>query len=410
MSPQLQPVPAAAAEEHQFHDWLHALAPRTWVSYGLIALNVAVWAWMVARGVDAFHPPAELLLQWGGNAASEVQRGQVWRLLTATFVHSGIVHLVMNMLGLWAIGQTAERIYGHRVFLGIYLGSALAASALSLHFSAQKTVSVGASGAVFGLAGVVLVAVLRHRDTMPRLFGKQMLRGIGFFVVYSLAQGFLQAGVDNAAHVGGLLAGALMGCILPVRPDLLRARPQARGRAVLALAAVAALVVGLAALAPPAAVDFQRKYAGAAAFELAMRNFNAAMLRLGQESQLLRAGKLSAQQSDERSRSVHAPAFRQVQAELAAVWLPPGDPRNALLQEVRQQAGWMAEVQGMASVTPPGSSQPQPADPARMAALQAAIQASSQRLALLIRTQNGPQNRPERGPEPPAKSTRPGIQ
>jgi hypothetical protein len=99
-----------------------------------------------------------------------------------------------------------------------------------------------------------------------------------------------------------------------------------------------------------------------------------------------------------------------VQAELAAVWLPPGDPRNALLQEVRQQAGWMAEVQGMASVTPPGSSQPQPADPARMAALQAAIQASSQRLALLIRAQNGPQNRPERGPEPPAKSTQPGIQ
>ncbi|MEO6275053.1 MAG: rhomboid family intramembrane serine protease [Rhodoferax sp.] len=377
-----QPLPPAVAEEHLFQDWLHDLAPRTWVSYGLIALNAAVWAWMVARGVDPFHPPAELLLDWGGNAASEVQRGQVWRLLTATFVHSGIVHLVMNMLGLWAIGQTAERIYGHRVFLGIYLGSALAASALSLHFSAQKTVSVGASGAVFGLAGVVLVAVLRHRDTMPRLFGKQMLRGIGFFVVYSLAQGFLQTGVDNAAHVGGLLAGALIGCILPVRPELMKAQPQVRGRAVWAVAAVGALVVGLTALAPPAAVDFQHKYA-VAAFEQAMRSFNMAMLRLGQESQLLRAGKLSPQQEDERSRSVHAPAFRQVQAELAVVRLPPGDPRNGLLQEVRLQAGWMAELQGMASVTPPGSSQPQAADPARMAALQAAIQASTQRLALL---------------------------
>ena len=407
--PPLQPITAAVADEHQLHDWLHALAPRTWVSYGLIALNVAVWAWMVARGVDPFHPPAELLLDWGGNAASEVQRGQVWRLLTATFVHSGIVHLVMNMLGLWAIGQTAERIYGHRVFLGIYIGSALAASALSMHFSAQKTVSVGASGAVFGLAGVVLVAVLWHRDTMPRLFGKQMLRGIGFFVVYSLAQGFLQTGVDNAAHVGGLLAGALMGCILPVRPDLLQALPQARKRALLALAAVAALVVGLAALAPAAAVDFQHKYA-AAAFDQAMRSFNVAMLRLGQESQLLRDGKLSLQQADERSRSVHAPAFRQAQAELAAVRLPPGDPRNALLQELRQQAGWMVELQGMASVTPPGGSQPQPVDPARMAALQAQMQASSQRLARLIGFQTVPQSRPERGPEPPLKSTQPGIQ
>ncbi|BDT66425.1 rhomboid protease GlpG [Comamonadaceae bacterium OS-1] len=385
MVPRLQPsAPAhpAAGEEHQLHHWLHALAPATWVTYGLIVLNVAVWVLMVSLGVNVFSPPAELLLHWGGNAASEVQRGQVWRLLSATFLHSGIVHLVMNMLGLWAIGQTAERIYGHRVYLGIYLASALAGSALSLHFSAQQTVSVGASGAVFGLAGVVLVAVLRHRDSMPRLFGKPMLRGIGFFVVYSLAQGFLQTGVDNAAHVGGLLAGALMACILPVRPDLLQSRAHARGRELLALAAIAALVGGLVALAPPAAVDFQRKYTGAAAYDQGMRSFNAAMRQLGLESQWQRAGKLTAQQADERSRSVHAPAFRKAQAELAAAWLPPGDPRNALLHAVRLQAGWMAEMQAMESVTPPGSSQPQPVDPARMAELQAAIQRSAQRFAL----------------------------
>ncbi len=375
--------PPALAEEHQFHDRLHALAPHTWVTYGLIALNVAVWGLMVARGVDVFTPRAELLLRWGGNAASEVQRGQAWRLLTAAFLHSGIVHLVMNMLGLWAIGQTAERIYGHRVFLGIYLGSALAASALSLHFSAQTTVSVGASGAVFGLAGVLLVAVLRHRESLPRLFGKQMLRSLGFFVVYSLAQGFLQTGVDNAAHVGGLLAGALMGCILPVRPDLLRVRPPLRGAVLWALAAVATVVLGLAVLAPPAAVDFQRRYAGAAAFDLGLRSFHAAMQRLGQDSQLRRSGQLTAQDADARSRSVHAPAFRQVQAELAAAWLPPGDPRLALLQELRQLVGWMVELQAMDSTTPPGSSQPQPVDLARMAVLQAAIQRATQHLAWL---------------------------
>ncbi|WP_367849173.1 rhomboid family intramembrane serine protease [Rhodoferax sp. WC2427] len=379
--PRLQPIPPAAGEEHQLHHWLHALAPATWVTYGLIALNVVVWALMVSQGANPFSPPAEVLLHWGGNAASEVQRGQVWRLLSAPFLHSGIVHLVMNMLGLWAIGQTAERIYGHRVYVGIYLGSALAGSALSLHFSAQQTVSVGASGAVFGLAGVVLVAVLRHRDSMPRLFGKPMLRGIGFFLVYSLAQGFLQTGVDNAAHVGGLLAGALMACILPVRPDPLRSRAHARGRELLALAAMVALLGGLVLLAPPAAVDFQRKYTGAAAFEQGMRSFNAAMRQLGLESQWRRAGKLTVQQADERSRSVHAPAFRKAQTDLAAAWLPPGDPRNALLQAVRQQAAWMAEMQAMESVTPPGSSQPEPADPARMAELQALIQRSAQRFA-----------------------------
>nr|WP_315186354.1 rhomboid family intramembrane serine protease [uncultured Albidiferax sp.] len=389
----MQPTPSAAGEERQLQDWLHALVPQTWVTYGLIALNVAVWVLMVVQGANLFTPPAELLLHWGGNATSEVQRGQVWRLLTATVVHGGIVHLVMNMLGLWAIGQTAERIYGHRVFLAMYLGSALAGSALSLHFAAQTTVSVGASGAVFGLAGVVLVAVLRHRDSMPQLFGKQMLRGMGLFVVLSLAQGFLQAGVDNAAHVGGLLAGALLACILPVRPDPQGPPAQARGRALLAGAALAMLVGGLVLLAPPAAVDFQRKYTGAAAFEQGMRSFNAAMRQLGIESQWLRAGKLTVQQADERSRRVHAPAFRKAQAELAAAWLPPQDPRNALLQAVRQQAAWMVEMQAMESVTPPGSSTPQPVDPARMAALQALMQASVRRLALSPGTQPHPPRR-----------------
>jgi rhomboid protease GluP len=308
--------------------------------------------------------------------------------LSATFLHGGLLHLAMNMLGLWAIGQTAERIYGHRVFLGVYLSTGLVASAFSLHFSAQKTISVGASGAVFGLAGIVLVAVLRHRASLPRLYGRQMLRSLGFFLAYSLAQGYLQTGVDNAAHVGGLLAGAVLGCILPLQLDRQRFQSQVRGRALAALAAVAALVGGLVVLAPPAAVDFQRGYVGAAAFDKGLHRFNAAMQRLGQEAQLLRAGKLTPQQSDARSRSIHAPAFRQAQTELAAAWLPPNDPRTALLQEVRQLSAWMAELQGMESVTPPGSNQPQPADPARMAVLQKAIQASLRRWVVLA-TQAG---------------------
>ena len=375
------PGQSSLFEEAQFHDRLHALAPHTWVTYGLIALNLAVWGLMVAQGVDAFAPRAEALWHWGGNTASEVQRGQVWRLLTAIFLHGGMLHLATNMLGLWAIGQTAERIYGHRLYGGVYLGAGLAASAFSLHFSAQKAISVGASGAVFGLAGVVLVAVLRHRARLPRLYGRQMLRSLGFFLLYSLVQGFLQTGIDNAAHIGGLLAGALLGGFLPVRPELLRTPPPVHGRAIVAAAAVAVLVGGLVLLAPPAAVDFQRGYAGAAAFDTGLRSFHAAMQGLGQESQLRRAGQLTAQQADVRRRSLHAPAFRQAQAELAAAWLPPGDPRTALLKEVRQLSAWMVELQAMEWATPPGSSQPQPVDPARMAVLQAAVQSSARRWA-----------------------------
>lgn len=382
-------VPAAQAsnalmEERQFQTQLKALAPHTWVTYGLIAVNLAVWGTMVAQGADAFRPSVELLLNWGGNATSEVQRGQWWRLLAATFLHGGVVHLAMNMLGLWAIGQTVERIYGHWVFMLVYLGSALCGSALSLHFSAQSAVSVGASGAVFGLAGALLVAVFQHRKTLPKIFGKQMLGGMGFFVFYSLAQGFARTGIDNAAHVGGLLAGAVMAFILPERFDMLRFQAQVKPRALAALAVVLGLVVGLAVLAPPAALDIQRSYEGAAAFDRGMQGFNLAFKQLGQDAQQVKAGTLTEADMDARGRSVHAPTFQKVQADLEAAWLPPGDPRSGLLQEVRHFNALMVEALSMDSVPEPGSTRLAPADPVRMAVLEADMQKSSERMSRLV--------------------------
>jgi rhomboid protease GluP len=370
-------------EERQFQDRLKAWAPYTWVTYALIATNFAVWGLMVARGADAWKPSVELLLQWGGNAASEVQRGQWWRLLTAAFLHGGVVHLVMNMLGLWAIGQTAERIYGHRVFLLLYLGAALCGSALSLHFSAQQAVSVGASGAVFGVAGALLVAVFRHRKTLPSIFGKQMLGGMGFFVVYSLAQGFAHTGIDNAAHVGGLLSGALMAFLLPGRFDVPHSQAQVKSRAAVALVLALGVAAGLAVLAPPAALDIRRSYEGAAAFDRGMQGFNRAFQQLAADAQRAKGGNLSEADLDERSRSVHAPAFQQVQAELSKAWLAPADPRNPVRQEVQHFNTLVIEALSMASVVAPGSSRPVPVDPRRMAVLQVEMQKSSARMAAL---------------------------
>ncbi|WP_394787550.1 rhomboid family intramembrane serine protease [Rhodoferax sp.] len=370
-------------EERQFQDQLKALAPHTWVTYGLIAINVAVWGLMVAQGADVLKPSVELLLQWGGNATSEVQRGQWWRLLTAAFLHSGVVHLAMNMLGLWVIGQTVERIYGHRVFLLVYLGSALCGSALSLHFSAQKAVSVGASGAVFGLAGALLAAVFQHRKTLPKIFGKQMLSGMGFFVLYSLVQGFAQTGIDNAAHVGGLLAGALMAFILPERFDMAQYRAQLKPRAAAALVLALGLTFGLAVLAPPAALDIQRSYDGMAAFNRGMQGFSTAMKQLGQEAQQAKAGGMTEVEWDARGRSVHAPAFQKVQADLATAWLPPQDPRNSYLQEVRHFHSLVLEALAMASVLAPGSTRPEPVDPQRMAVLEAEMQKSTERMSAM---------------------------
>lgn len=135
-----------------------ALARQPWVSYALVLLNVAVWLITLASGAALMQAPADKMLVWGGNAASEVQRGQWWRLLTAVFLHSGLMHLAANMVALLCAGPTVERVYGSHRFLLLYLGAGLAGSALSMHFSAQHATAVGASGAVFGVAGALLVA------------------------------------------------------------------------------------------------------------------------------------------------------------------------------------------------------------------------------------------------------------
>ena len=271
----------AAAEEREFNERLVALAPHPYATYALIALNVGIWLWMAASGIGIMQAPADQLLLWGGNAASEVQKGEWWRLLSATFLHSGIMHIAMNMLGLYAAGTTVERIYGHRLFLLIYFGAGLFGSALSLHFAAQHAVSVGASGAVFGIAGALLVGYMQHRDKLPKASAKSMIGGIGFFVLYSLMQGFGKTGIDNAAHVGGLLGGCLLAYILPERFDMAHYRKTFFPRSAAALAAIAALVAWTATAAPKAAVDQAGVFASAEYVRRGLTGFDAVMKDLG---------------------------------------------------------------------------------------------------------------------------------
>lgn len=191
-------------EEQEFQARLKAFAPVPWVTCLLVASNVTVWLFMLLNGAGFNNTPADKLLVWGGNAASEVQKGEWWRLLTAMFLHSGFIHLFMNMIGLLSIGITVERIYGHRLFTLIYFGSGLIGSALSLNYGAQSVVSVGASGAIFGIAGAMMVGMYQHKDKLPKTIGKQSIGGIAIFIVFTLLNGFTKQGIDNAAHVGGI--------------------------------------------------------------------------------------------------------------------------------------------------------------------------------------------------------------
>ena len=375
MAPRVGPADPAVnvlAEERLFQERLLALAPRTWVTYGLIALNVLVWGLTLAFGSGVLHQgSAEQLLAWGGNAASEVQQGEWWRLVTATFLHSGILHLVMNMAGLFGMGQMVERIYGHRLFALIYLGAGLLGSAASLHFSAQKAVSVGASGAVFGVAGALLIAVSHHRKQLPRMFGKQMVSGISIFILYSLAQGLLTPGIDNAAHAGGLLAGMALALILPERFDEAQFARKVKARTVLASIFIALAVVGVASSAPQAPFDLSDSFKSSAALGRGMEKFSATWKAVEQEMKDVKAGKLSELESDERSRTVYAPRMQLALDQLALAKFPAGDPRAVFVTDFTRFVRLLQEGLAMDSSVVDGKLVP--ADLARSAAINAEL-------------------------------------
>jgi rhomboid protease GluP len=370
-------------EERLFAERLRALAPRTWVTWGLVALNAAVWAGTVALGGSMMRADTLQLYRLGGNSAWGVQHGEYWRLLAATFLHGNFLHMAINMAGLLATGPTVERIYGHRLFLLIYLGAALAGSVTSLHFSAQTVVSVGASGAVFGVAGAMLVAVFHHRKSLPRLFGKQTLSGLGFFVAYSLFQGAVTPGIDNGAHVGGLVAGAALALILPERFDLEHFRRTVRLRAPLAALLMAVAVAVVAATAPRAPYDLGEVYAAGQALQRGIDGFSQAWKALQDEANAVKAGTISEIESDERSRTVHAPRLRLVLRDLSQIKLPPNDPRAPLAADYTRFVTLLLESLAMESRVVEGK--PQPVDPARAEAINAELAQVDARIGADIR-------------------------
>lgn len=165
----------------------------------LIAINVIIFLLMYILGKGSND--VNTLLTFGANFAPLVKAGEIWRLITCAFLHIGIVHLLMNMYALYVIGTQLENFIGKRKFLFIYFISALAGSLLSVVTS--SSVSAGASGAIFGLLGSLLYFGYYYRAYIGNVLIKQILP----VVLVNLALGFMISGIDNAAHIGGLVAG-----------------------------------------------------------------------------------------------------------------------------------------------------------------------------------------------------------
>jgi rhomboid protease GluP len=221
-------------DHHEFVWRLHEATPRAWVTPTLVALNVVVWLLNLATGISPMAPRAVELLVWGGNHLP-LTLEQPWRLVTATFLHGGIIHLAFNMWALWSTGRLAERFYGNGPLLLIYAVSGLAGSIASLYFSARTGVSVGASGAIFGVVGCLLAAIFTKAHKLPAGLVASMRASMLMFVGYSLFMGFVAGFIDNAAHIGGLVGGFAMGLVLAEKFDVDKYRRQALVRTAAAI-------------------------------------------------------------------------------------------------------------------------------------------------------------------------------
>lgn len=253
----------------------------------LIAINVGIWLWMVLGGVQAFSPKPSALEEWGGNSALLTLNDQPWRLFTSMFLHAGAMHLFFNMYFLFQIGPLLVRRKGHAGFAVVYLGGGLLASMASAWWQLQSIlragaagqlprliVSVGASGAIMAVAGALACSlVLGHwRATQAtnaargnpysgaerQLMDKQLMQSLLQVIAVNVAMGFFISGLDQAAHLGGLLAGALLGLMLPGTAD--RSSPIRRGLRTAAAAGASGLLLAGAWLLIRHGRQFERAY------------------------------------------------------------------------------------------------------------------------------------------------------
>ncbi len=222
------------------------------VTVALVAVNVLVFLLVTATGGTQDNTN---LYRWGAKYGPAIADGEWWRLFLPIFMHIGFLHLLTNTLGLLIFGSMTERLMGSRNYIAIYLATGVLGNVAS--FIMTPAMGAGASGAVFGVVGAFAVYLLLNRQIIGPA-AQQMLIVVGVIVVLNVVSGFSTAGVDNAAHVGGLLGGLFMSYLIAPRqrvvmtpgwsefsPPQLRVGIRMQGGLMLGLAIGVALVITL---------------------------------------------------------------------------------------------------------------------------------------------------------------------
>ncbi|MCD7901014.1 MAG: rhomboid family intramembrane serine protease [Bacteroides sp.] len=181
-----------------------------WATSSIIFVNIVVFILLLFDGIDLSSPQADELIKWGASFGPLIREGEWWRLFTCIFLHAGVVHLVYNMLSLALIGWFTEREVGSFRFFLIYLLTGIAGSYCSFLFH-ESTVSVGASGAIFGMYGLgAALSINRYfsKDTI----GILLLFGLPYMAI-NLIYGLLVSDIDMSAHLGGMACGFVIGLL-----------------------------------------------------------------------------------------------------------------------------------------------------------------------------------------------------
>lgn len=208
---------------------------RALVTLALIGANVAV---ALAATHLAVETKGSALIRWGALFRPAVENGEWWRIFSAMFLHGGIAHLGVNMLGLYILGHFCEEIFGPGRYFVVYVAGGLAGALGSTLNTAQGGLSVGASGAIMGLLGAVVVVLILRRGAWPEAWRRALLWNLVMLGALQIYIGFQIPVIDNAAHVGGTLGGAAMALL--IAPGGLFGRGNL-GRAVVAALALAGL-------------------------------------------------------------------------------------------------------------------------------------------------------------------------
>ncbi len=335
-SKQLSPS-AAGDFPPPFMEQLRGRVVRVPATMSLVAINLAVFVAMLLAGAGLWHAPNAVQLEWGANFGPATKDGEWWRLFTAMYLHFGVIHLAVNMAALAEGGRFVERVLGWWRFLLVYFGSGIAGNLLSLVVQGDHGISGGASGAIFGIYGALLVALWRERRALDPIEFRWLFLGVGGFTAANVLLGLVIPGIDNAAHVGGWLFGTLAAI------SINRARrrgdwPSGRVR-VLAGALLAAGLVALVLLVPAPAYDWSDEKAARAE----IRRFVGADAEIsalwGAVFEQARREGLSFEDMATRIESQVSERYEASFEQLSALHVDPRAPSTPTLETLKRYAG-----------------------------------------------------------------------